>query len=266
MQDSSFAHEIATHGSALPVLLIPVFASSETVFLALQKIVFGTLANPAQLLIIVNDGCPPQAGAFFEKYAAEPRLHLVSHHSNQGKGAALKTGFRHYLSLLESQKLKSPGVVTADADGQHSLEDILRVSAAFSAAPAELHLGVRSLGAGTPLASRIGNSLCCRAFRRIGGQRLSDSQTGLRGIPNSMLPPLLGLTGRRYDFEMGMLLEAARLGVPILETPIQTIYFNRNSLSHFRGVRDSTLVAMTLVRTARTHGREAANGRGRPAS
>ncbi len=75
------------------------------------------------------------------------------------------------------------GVVTADADGQHAPEDIERVADVLAAQPEALVLGARSFGDDVPLRSRFGNILTRGIMHALLGRKLTDTQTGLRGIP-----------------------------------------------------------------------------------
>ena len=50
------------------------------------------------------------------------RFRVVGYENNRGKGAALKTGY----ALIEKQFPDCLGVVTADADGQHTVQDVWR--------------------------------------------------------------------------------------------------------------------------------------------
>ena len=79
-------------------------------------------------------------------------------------------------------------MVTADADGQHAPEDILNVARAAAAHPGALVMGARQFSEQVPLRSRLGNNATKIVMRIVAGQRLSDTQTGLRGIPARLLP------------------------------------------------------------------------------
>src|SRR5206468_2047006 len=111
----------------------------------------------------------------FEQAARLPKVRLVSHAVNLGKGAALKTGIQHALSAFPQLR----GVVTADADGQHHPEDIERVAARLVEQPEALVLGARSFDGSVPLRSRFGNLLTRRLMQLVVGARLQDTQTGL---------------------------------------------------------------------------------------
>jgi len=66
-----------------------------------------------------------------ERIAGLERVHLVHHAVNLGKGAALKTGMNYALVHFPN----CCGVVTADADGQHHPEDIVRVAQRLRSIP-----------------------------------------------------------------------------------------------------------------------------------
>lgn len=77
---------------------------------------------------------------------------------------------------------------------------------------------------------------------------MSDTQTGLRGFPASLLAEMLALPGERNEYEMTVLAELSRRGASIAEIPIATIYLDDNRSSHFNPVRDSMRIYFVLVR------------------
>lgn len=197
--------------------------------------------------IVVDDGSGPRYAALFEEISAVPRTHLLRHARNRGKGCTLKTGFRYFLNELPSMD----GLITADADGQHTPADIIRVALAMQASRGRAVLGSRSLSAavaGVPSRSRFGNALTRRIFGWLTGTRLADTQTGLRALPRSLLPQLAALPGQRYEYEMTMLAHLCRRGEPPLEVPIETVYLAGNRSSRFRPALDSARVCLVLVR------------------
>ncbi|MBQ5504575.1 MAG: hypothetical protein IIT95_05720, partial [Oscillospiraceae bacterium] len=91
----------------------------------------------------------------------------------------------------------------------------------MDARPSELILGVRSFtGDGVPRRSRTGNRLTTFVFRLMTGIRLSDTQTGLRGIPRMYFETALKVEGGRYEYEMNFLLDMAAANVHFTEVPI----------------------------------------------
>ncbi|MFT4010510.1 MAG: GtrA family protein, partial [Nocardioidaceae bacterium] len=84
-------------------------------------------------------------------------------------------------------------------------------------------------------------------FRLATGQRLQDTQTGLRGFPARLLEWLGTVEGNRYEYELAMLLRATRAGIQLRTVPISTIYLDGNSSSHFRPVADSVRIYLPLL-------------------
>ena len=193
-------------------------------------------------VVVVNDGSSAAAEPVFQDLGAAV---VLRHEKNCGKGRALKTG----IAYMAAQGFE--GVVTADADGQHSPEDILRVAEALSVSAARLVLGARDVSR-MPPRSKTGNGLTRVLFRLLYGIRLRDTQTGLRGIPltERSLPGLLNLPGEGYEYEMEMLARSAALfPAGAEEVEIQTIYSEASdAVSHFRPLRDGMRIYAVLFR------------------
>jgi putative flippase GtrA len=98
-----------------------------------------------------------------------------------------------------------------------------------------------------PLKSRLGNAITRQVFNFLSGQRVRDTQTGLRGLPASALPDMLELPGDRYEYEMNMLLEASRYSLKLREIDIETVYINNNSGSHFNPLKDSWRIYKSIL-------------------
>ena len=194
-------------------------------------------------VVVVNDGSATGL-EYFERIRAQGAV-VLEHKENLGKGRALKTG----LAWMAEQGYE--GVVTADADGQHSLEDILRVARALAGGSRRLVLGIRDVSR-MPNRSRTGNRLTRTLFRLLYGIKLQDTQTGLRGIPltGENRSGLLSLTGERYEYEMEMLIEAGELfPAGIQELEIETIYLeDSDTSSHFRPLADGARIYSVLFR------------------
>lgn len=203
-------------------------------------------ARPFAAIVVVDDGSGPEFQQVFREAAALPNVHLRRHGRNLGKGAALKTG----IEFVRSDFPDLTGVVTADADGQHHPDDIEAVARTLEAHPHWLVLGSRGFHGEVPLRSRVGNTLSRWVMQAVVGQQLSDTQTGLRGIPAALLPYLLQIESNGYEFELEMLITARRLSVPVMETPIHTIYERGNPTSHFNPLVDSMKIYFVLLRFA----------------
>ncbi len=167
----------------------------------------------------------------------------MRHAKNLGKGAALRTG------LAWAQANGFSQMVSADADGQHPADEILRLVNQH-APPNALLLGVRNLSRdGAPSANRFSNGISNRFLSLFTGLRLKDTQCGLRRYP---VRETLALKCQDpgYAFEAEVILRAARAGLPILQLPIFVRYPEKaERLSHFHVVRDPYRIVRRVVAT-----------------
>lgn len=186
-------------------------------------------------IVLVNDGSSKEYDSYFE--AVEDRAHVLKHAVNQGKGRALKTGFHHVLNTYTEEEIA--GVVTADADGQHSVEDTVKVALQLLE-DGSFVLGTRNFNEPqVPFKSRNGNKITTRVFKLLYGKLINDTQTGLRGIPYAYIFDCLKLPGERFEYEIHMLIDAVQKKLPITEVLIRTIYYDSNRATHFSAVKDS---------------------------
>ena len=217
------------------VLLIPAYRPGPE----LPEVVKATQGNDFRDIVVVDDGSGPAYAAVFDACPAT----VLRHEKNQGKGAALRTGMSHILAAYPDC-----GVVTADADGQHHPEDIRRVAQRLAREPHSLVLGSRGFQGDVPGRSRAGNLVSSAGYRLLLGQKLRDTQTGLRGIPRNLLAELVSMNANGYEFEAAMLTAAKHLAIPIAEEPIRTIYEPGNPTSHFNPFKDSMRIGFVLTR------------------
>jgi putative flippase GtrA len=197
-------------------------------------------ADPALGVLVVDDGSGPAYGPVFDA-VGDRGATVLRHPANRGKGAALKTGFRYL-----AEHCAGEDVVCADSDGQHGVADVLRVAERVRGGEA-LVLGVRTFGGTVPLRSRFGNEVTRLLFRLATRTDVRDTQTGLRGYSGALLPWLCSVPGERFEYELKVLLEAARSGRPVGQVEIATIYLEGNASSHFRPLVDSTRIYLPLL-------------------
>lgn len=224
------------------IVLIPAYEPGAH----LEPLVVALLAaDPDLEVVVVDDGSGPAFAPVFDGVRAAGAA-VLHHERNRGKGAALKTGLAHVLE-------QHPGddAVTADADGQHTVTDILRIADALRAdAGADrraIVLGCRAFSGEVPLRSRAGNAFARGLFRLAAGWRLSDTQTGLRGIPATAVAWMREQPGERFEYEQNVLLRCRRAGLATRELPIATVYLEHNASSHFRPVADSLRIVLPLA-------------------
>ena len=190
--------------------------------------------NDFKDIIVVNDGSSEEYNKFFEAIAN--KAVILIHAVNLGKGRALKTGFNEYLKRFKDKC----GIITVDSDGQHKIDDIKKVAKALVENKESLILGSRNFNLeSVPFKSKYGNKITRSIFKFLTGINVSDTQTGLRGIPTKYIPILMNVPGERFEFEMNMLMEAKENNINIIEEKIETVYIQENKSSHFNPLKDS---------------------------
>lgn len=195
-------------------------------------------------ILIVDDGSGPAYQSVFLELAKIKNTTVLYHQTNLGKGAALKTGFAYHLEHFPH----SAGIVTADSDGQHHPADIVALTRLIRPNERVLVLGSRHFTRQqTPFKSYWGNRLTSVIFDGATGISCHDTQTGLRGLPQEIIPDMLGIPGTRFEYEMNVLLNLTKYHIVIHEMPIATIYLDNNSGSHFRVVRDSLRIYQPIL-------------------
>ena len=206
-------------------------------------------ADPSTKIVVVDDGSGQKFSDIFEA-SATAGAHVISYENNRGKGYALREGFTWIRDVAGDL---SECVVTADADGQHTLNDIFRVGRTCTDTGKSV-LGVREFVGHVPARSRIGNTATSALFWLATGWKLKDTQTGLRAFPVALLPALLKVQGDRYEYELRVLLHLAKFRHPVTQIPIETIYEAGNPTSHFRPLQDSARIWAPLLKFAASSG------------
>lgn len=220
------------------VIVIPSYQPADFIIHLCQQLICD---NSYIKIVVVDDGSGNDYKDIFDRLSVKA---IVLHHqTNSGKGAALKTGFKYVLNHFP----EAIGCVTADADGQHSVIDILQCRQRLIENRNSLILGCRNFDqVDIPWKSKMGNRLTRRLCSYFIGIAVSDTQTGLRGIPTNYMSKLLNEKSNGYEFEMKMLIDSKSLGIPILEFPIETIYKDNNRGTHFRPIQDSFRIYYVL--------------------
>ena len=206
-------------------------------------------ADSAMRIVVVDDGSGEEYRDIFDA-SRTAGAHVISYERNRGKGYALREGFTWIRDVAGDL---SECVVTADADGQHTLNDIFRVGRTCTDTGTSV-LGVREFVGHVPARSRIGNTATSALFWLATGWKLKDTQTGLRAFPVALLPALLEVQGDRYEYELRVLLHLAKFRHPVTQIPIETIYEAGNPTSHFRPLQDSARIWAPLLKFAASSG------------
>jgi glycosyltransferase involved in cell wall biosynthesis len=227
------------------VVVIPAYKPSEGFLDFLSR-----LKNQGGFndIVVVDDGSGEEYERIFCAAGMIPGVMVLSHYVNLGKGRTLKTAFNYCIGQAR-EKISWGGVITADADGQHKIQDIVNIGRALEKYPESLVLGCRTFNSqNIPFRSRLGNKVSKLVYRWLCGVNVSDTQTGLRGLPCRFLEECCQIEGERYEYETNMLLKAKEQGMDITEVPIETVYENNNAASHFNPLRDSMKIYAVILK------------------
>ncbi len=223
-----------------PVVIIPALNPDGKLVALVEK-----LRKEDFDVVVVNDGSREGCRGVFNTLRWRYQCDVLVHPENRGKGAALKTGLRYAWAGYPD----SCGYVTADADGQHSAEDIAKVASALEEGAEGLVLGTRDFrGKDVPFKSRWGNRITAAVFRASTGRSCPDTQTGLRGIQRKHAETCLAIKGDRFEYEMNMLMEFVKRELPLSQVPIRTIYMENNNASHFNSIKDSARICLNIMK------------------
>jgi glycosyltransferase involved in cell wall biosynthesis len=220
-------------------IIVPAFQAAATLGAVLDGLLAEIRSLTAADIFVVDDGSTDRTA----EVARSKRARLVSHASNRGKGAALRSG------MAEAAQLGYQVALTVDADGQHPPHAARSVLEA-SRDPNDLVLGVRDLvGAGAPRKNQLSNQFSNRVLSAFARKRLGDTQCGLRRYP---IAAVLGLGCRAegYAFEAEVLLRALAANVRVVELSVDVVYPPENQrVTHFDSVRDPARIVATVLRT-----------------
>ncbi len=175
-------------------------------------------------VVVIDDGSADRTAAA----AAGAGATVLAHVHNQGKGAALQTGFDH------AREHGYDLAITLDADGQHAPADIPAFLKAYERTGSPLLVGNRMDNpAGMPWLRRRTNRFMSGLLSRLMGQYVPDTQCGFRLYHRSAFPQgPYDAASRRFAAESEVLLRLALQGRKIGAVPIQTIYGSEKSKIH----------------------------------
>jgi glycosyltransferase involved in cell wall biosynthesis len=214
------------------IALIPAYNEAEHITDVVSQV------KPFLPVLVVDDGSRDETA----RLAAAAGAQVLQQVPNQGKGSALRAGFRQALAS------GCQAVVTLDADGQHDPQEIPRFLEAYAAKPAGLIIGSRNFNE-MPFSRRIANVTGGWLFTWALGQPIPDNQSGYRLIDRRLMQALLGSSEQGFEFEVEMIAVCLKNGFGLGWVPIRTIYAGETS--HIRPI-PHIMNFIRIVRKARS--------------
>lgn len=214
-------------------VLVPAYQAAATI----QDVVRDALRR-VECVLVLDDGSTDETAERARSVGAE----VVRHEVNRGKGAALVSGMRRLKDLGFTHAL------SMDADRQHLGSEIPKLVAAAREDPRALVVGARTT-AGKPVAAMnlLANRVANLAVRMAAGIAVDDTQSGFRVYPIAATLAL-PTSGPRFEYESGILVRAARAGIPLRWVPVDVYYPPiAERLSHYRKVLDTLRIVREML-------------------
>jgi glycosyltransferase involved in cell wall biosynthesis len=182
-------------------------------------------------ILVIDDGSTDATRA----QAAAAGARVVRHPYNKGNGAAVKTGVR---------EAAGEHVLILDADGQHRVEDALRIVAALG--DFDLVVGARHPGSHATAVRRLGNAGLNRLAGYLAGQPVPDLTCGLRAARRDYVREFLHLLPNGFSTPTTTTLAFIRAGYNVTFVPIEA--GARIGSSKIRMTRDGVKFLLILIR------------------
>ena len=198
-------------------VVIPVYNEASTV----ANVVKTVLAQPlVRELIVVDDGSNDGTPAALEPLArADGRIKLFRHETNQGKGAALRTGFA---------QVTAPLVVVQDADLEYDPGEYSLVINPILAGKADVVFGSRFMGSSAHRVlyfwHSLGNRILTTFSNMATNLNLTDMEAGFKAFRREVIQKIR-IQENRFGFEPEIVAKVSRLQVRIYEVAIS--YYGR---------------------------------------
>jgi glycosyltransferase involved in cell wall biosynthesis len=169
------------------------------------------------MVVVVDDGSTDGTG---ERATAAGAI-VLRHVINLGQGAAIETGITYGV-----RRSTISTFVTFDADGQHRVEDAIRLVDRLESSGSDIVFGTRFVGDGVKEVPRLRRLLLRMgriAVNRSSGLKLSDAHNGLRAFNRSVATEL-----RFRHYGMAHASEVAnivgKIGFKVAEEPVVIRY------------------------------------------
>lgn len=209
-RNASFGSDPSKRTDYLLTVVIPVFNELNTIGRILSRVASLKLNLE---LVIVDDFSTDGTREILEQIKDLPRVKVVLKDKNEGKGAALRTGFEHATGDF---------IVVQDADLEYNPSDIPMLIQPLLKDEADVVYGSRFIGEEQQDESwvhRAGNAVLTGASNLFSGLNLTDMETCYKAFSREVLQDIT-IKQNRFGIEPEITAKLARRGYRFVEVPI----------------------------------------------
>jgi glycosyltransferase involved in cell wall biosynthesis len=217
-------------------VLLPIYNEERELANCLQ----GVLASPVACEIIAVDDCSSDATPQILGQYHDPRLRVIRHEANCGKGGAIQSALGHATGDV---------VIIQDADTEYDPHDYAALLAALderlAAQPPRptVAYGIRDTSK-QPLLGHLGNQFLTMVTNALCGTDLGDMETCYKLVPTALMRDL-NLRSRGFEIEPEITAKLARRGAQFIQVPIS---YNPRREKKLRRLRDGVKSLFALVK------------------
>ncbi len=212
-------------------VLIPTYNNEQT----LKQVIESVLEYTSNILVI-NDGSTDSTLSILANF---PQVKNVGYAVNQGKGFALRTGFKAALDLGYEN------AISIDSDGQHFAKDLPKFLEYLETKGQALVIGARNMDqASVPTKSSFGNKFSTFWFWAETFTTVPDTQSGYRLYPISLMKDMRFFT-KKFEFEIEVIVRASWKYIKVDSVPVTVYYAPKETrITHFRPLKDFTRISI----------------------
>ena len=227
------------------IIGIPAYNEEKNIAKILSKI-----KKISDTIIVCDDGSTDSTS----EIARNNDAIVIRHEKNLGYGSAIRSIF------LKAKEMNGDILVTFDADCQHQVEDILKVTNPVQDGNADVVIGSRFLEreiSKVPEYRKFGIKIITKITNASIKENLTDSQSGFRAYSKQVLSDI-SLTEKGMGISTEILIKASAKGMKIAEVPIKILYegetSTHNPVSHGTSVVLSTVKFTSIEHPLKFYG------------
>jgi glycosyltransferase involved in cell wall biosynthesis len=228
-------------------ILVPLYNEEEYVGALLERVLAAPLGEGLEReIVVVDDGSRDGSAEVVEALAAaEPRIRLIRHERNQGKGAAIRTAV---------EQARGEFAIIQDADLEYDPAEYGKLLRPLLDGRADAVYGSRFLAAGERRVlyfwHSIANHLLTGLCNLVADLNLTDMETCYKAFRTPLVKSI-PIRSNRFGIEPELTIKLARRQARIYETPIS--YHGRTYEEGKKiGVKDAAEAVWVILRYAFT--------------